>query len=150
MRKLRPIALALAASLVTLPAVADEAAEMAISYRQGAFKMLLWNFMPLGKMVRGQATFDAEVFKDRSARVAWLSRQLLEGFPKGSGEGAVTDALPEIWANWDDFSAKMHDLEREAATLAQVAQGGDESAIKDQFQKVRETCGACHEDYRSE
>ncbi len=122
--------------------------EDVIKYRKAQYTVLLWNWMPMNAMVRGRIPFDAAEFARRAERVAAVAPQLLEGFSEGSGAGAATDAKPEIWSNFADFSAKMKDLERETAALASVAKGGDEAAIKAQFALTGGTCKACHDQYK--
>lgn len=141
-----PASLLLLVTSVTASAQAKP--EDVIKYRKAQYTALLWNWMPLNAMVRGRIPFDAAEFARRAERVAGIAPQLLEGFSEGSGEGAPTDAKPEIWKNFADFSAKMKDLERETAALASIAKGGDEAAIKAQFAVTGGTCKACHDEYK--
>ncbi len=122
--------------------------EDAIKYRQAIYRVILWNWMPLNAMARGRVPFNAPEFAKRAERVAALSTQLLEGYPAGSHEGAHTDAKPEIWSRFADFSAKMKSFETESAKLSVIAKGGNEEAIKTQFGKVGGTCKACHDKYK--
>ncbi|MCB1598751.1 MAG: cytochrome c [Lysobacterales bacterium] len=144
------LTLSLCASLLSTSAMAQTKPEDAINYRRSAYTVLLWNWMPMNAMVRGRIAFDAAEFARRAERVAALAPQLLEGFPEGSHEGATTDAKPAIWTHFDDFSAKMKDLERETAALANIAKGGDEAAIKEQFAKTGGACKACHDEYKAD
>ncbi|MBN8884288.1 MAG: cytochrome c [Rudaea sp.] len=121
----------------------------AVDYRMGLMTVIGWNFGPLGAMVKGKAPFDAADFSKHADRVAFLSDQIVEGFPKGSDKGH-TDAKPEIWANWDDFQAKAKDFNTQAKLLADVAKANDEAKDKEQFKKVAETCKACHEKYKKD
>lgn len=135
---------------VSTNAAAQAKPEDVIKYRKAQYTVLLWNWMPLNAMVRGRIPFDAAEFARRAERVAAVPPQLLEGFAEGSGEGAPTDAKPEIWTDFADFSAKMKDLERETMALATVAKGGDEAAIKEQFAKTGAACKACHDKYKAD
>lgn len=138
-------------SLVAASAAGAQAKpEDVIKYRKAQYTVLLWNWMPLNAMVRGRIPFDAAEFARRAERVAAVAPQLLEGFPEGSGTGAPTEAKPEIWADFADFSAKMKDLERESAALAAVSKGGDEAAIKAQFALTGGACKACHDKYKAD
>jgi cytochrome c556 len=142
---------ALACLLLAAPAVqavADPAA--AIEYRQSAYTVMVWNWAPLGAMMRGRTPWDQAEFTRRAQRVATLAPMLLEGFPPGSDKGADTDAKGEIWSNYTDFSAKMQAFERESAALAEIAAGGDEAATRAQFGKTAETCKACHDLYKAD
>lgn len=143
-----PLSLLLLAASAT--ANAQDKPEDIIRYRQSAYTVLLWNWMPMNAMVRGRIPFDAAEFARRADRVAALSSQLLEGFPEGSGSGAATDAKPEIWTDFADFTAKMKDLERESAALATIAKSGDEAKMRDQFAKTGGACKACHDKYKAE
>jgi cytochrome c556 len=141
------IAITLASASVAIAAVKPEAA---IHYRQSAYTLVGWNFGPLAQMVRGKTPWDAADFARRAERVATLAPQLLEGFPEGSATGADTEAKPEIWKNMDDFKSKMDDLVKQSRLLADVAKGGDEAKMKDQFKQTAGACKACHDKYRNE
>jgi cytochrome c556 len=141
-----PLTLALVLGATT--ASAQSKPEDAIKYRQSLYTVMLWNWMPMNAMMRGRIPFDGQEFARRAALVASIPPQLLEGFPEGSHEGAKTEAKPEIWADFADFSAKMKDLEHESAALAEISRAGDEAAIKEQFAKTGGTCKACHDQYK--
>ena len=146
--------LALTLSLVSLVAGAAVATaavkpDAAIRYRQSAYTMIGWNFGPLAQMVKGEAPWDAAAFALRAERIAALAPQLPEGFPAGSDTGAKTEAKAEVWKNADDFKAKMDDFITQAKALAEVAKGGDEAKMKEQFKKTAGTCKSCHDGYRS-
>lgn len=134
----------------TAVAIAAPSPETTIHYRQGAYAVLGWNFGPMAQMVRGKAPWDAAEFARRAERVAFIAPQLLEGFAEGSDKGSTTDAKPEIWKNMDDFKAKMDELVKQSKLLADVAKGGDEAKMKEQFKQTAGACKACHEKYRSE
>jgi cytochrome c556 len=147
----KSLGLLLAISITfTNSAFAQATAEQAIHYRQSAFEVLLWNWMPMSAMVRGKVPYDKAKFALHAGRVAAISTQLLEGFPKGSDKGAKTEAKPEIWVKFADFQSKMTALQNESAALSKLAAAGDLNAIKTQFAKVGGACKACHDNYKSE
>ncbi len=150
MHRLVLASLAAAATLAAATALAAVKPETAIRYRQSVYTLIGWNFAPMAQMVRGKAPFDQAAFARHAERVAFLAPQLLEGFPTGSASGAPTEAKPEIWSDRAGFEAKMDALVEESRTLAEVARGGDEAAMKAQFGKTAETCKACHDAYREE
>ena len=121
----------------------------AASYRNHVFHVLVWNFAPMGAMVRGKTPFDRTQFALRADRVAALAPQLLEGFPKDSAVGK-SEARPEIWSSWPDFVSKMKTFETESKKLAEIAHGTDEAAMKAQFGKVGASCKACHDKYKKD
>lgn len=122
----------------------------AIEYRQAAFEVLVWNFAPMGAMVKGKIPFDAKTFAERAANVAFLSKMPLEGFIPGSDKGE-TEAKPEIWQNWDDFKARMDNLQKETAKLAEVAKTATKvEKVAEQFGETGKVCKGCHDKYRED
>lgn len=124
--------------------------EQAIKYRQSVYKVILWNFGPLGAVAQGKAPYEPEEFAHRAARVAQMAPMLLEGYPAGSDTGAVTRAKPEIWSNMDDFSQLMKNMVGKAAELADIAKEGDEAKSKAAVGQLGAACKACHDKYRTD
>jgi cytochrome c556 len=123
--------------------------EAAIEYRQSAFSMIKFHFGPMAAMVKGEKEFNAEEFTKNAEAVAILSKLPINGFIAGSNKGH-TEAKDAVWTNMDDFKKKMETFQVEAASLAEVAKGGDMAAIKPQFGKVGESCKACHKEYKED
>lgn len=78
-------------------------------------------------------------------KIADIAATIPALFPEGSGGD---DALPGIWENFDDFTAKAQNLGNEAGLLVSAADGGDMATVGAQFDKVGGACGACHKPYR--
>ncbi len=118
----------------------------------GLMTVVGWNFGPLGAMVKGKTPFDATEFSKRADRVAFLSDQLLEGFPKGSDKGENTSAKADIWSHFDDFTEKAKTFNTEAKALAEIARGKDERQGQGAVQKSAGAafCKACHEKYKND
>ena len=145
-----PIALILLVFAIAATAADGPKPETVIQYRQSIYHVMLWNWAPMGEMVKGKRPFDAADFKQRAERLAYMTKMLSDAFPEGSDKGADTDALPVIWENKKDFDAKLQDLQREAQSLATVAASADEAKIKEQFVKTGGACKACHDKYRAD
>lgn len=141
------VAATLAGAAVATAAVKPETA---IHYRQSVYTMIGWNFGPLAHMVQGKSSWDAAQFAKHAERIAFLAPQLLEGFPPGSDKGADTEAKPGIWQNMDDFKSKMDELVKQSRALADIAKGGDEAKMKEQFKQTAGACKSCHDKYRNE
>ncbi|WML90347.1 c-type cytochrome [Thiothrix lacustris] len=151
-QQLLTIVLATASFTAASSAMADEEKspeEQAISYRQGAFTMIKHHFGPMAAMVKGDVEFNAAEFTKNAEAVAALSKFPINGFVAGSYSGE-TEAKADIELNAEDFKKKMETFQVEAATLAEVAKGGDMAAIKPQFGKVGESCKACHKEYKED
>lgn len=139
----------LAATLAAADAFAQAKPEDAILYRQGAFKVIGWNFGPMAAMVQGRIPYDKEGFAKRAANVAAVSAMPFEGFGPGTDAGAPTKAKPEVWSKADDFKAKMMKMNEETTKLAAIAKTGSLDDIKKQFGATGASCKACHDDYRN-
>lgn len=147
MRRLPLVLAAVAGFAISAMALAAIKPGTAVAYRQGVYRAILWNFVPMNDMVRGRAPWNQAEFAKRAARVSFYSQQLLEGFPPGSRTGR-SEAKPGIWTHWPDFEAKMQAFENASAAMAQTARGTDEAATKAAFAKTAETCKSCHDKYR--
>jgi cytochrome c556 len=146
-RRLTAAVLLLAAG--ALPASLSAAMpEDAVDYRQGAMEVFSWNLTRMGAMVKGETPFDAAAFKGYAAELAGASAMnVLQGFPEDSVSDE-SDAKDEIWLNWSDFETKYKALKEAAAKLSQVAAGGDEAAMREQFKETAAACKACHKEYK--
>lgn len=124
-------------------------AESAVDYRQSAFSIMRDNFAAMGDMVKGDVDYDATVFQQRAEDFARLSHIPWVGFTiQGAMPGENTDALPEIWDNWNDFKQRSLDLITDAEKLAVVAAGGSLDDIKPVFVATAKNCKGCHDNYK--
>lgn len=152
LQKTLAITLAIASVGIISNVMADEQKspeESAIDYRQGAFTMIKHHFGPMAAMMKGDLEYNAADFAKNAEAVAALSKFPMNGFIAGSYEGE-TEAKAEIELNAEDFKKKMETFQVEAASLAEIAKGGDMAAIKPQFGKVGESCKACHKEYKED
>jgi cytochrome c556 len=67
-------------------------------------------------------------------------------FPPGSGRDGVPDtrAKPEVFTQKAEFDAAVAALVTSTNALGEAAKSGKADAVKAQFAKVAEACGACH------
>ena len=138
-----------ALALMTMDVSAQVKPEDVIKYRQSVYKVMGWNFAPMGAMVKGERPYDKEAFARHALVVSQLSPLAMEGFATGSDKGADTKAKPEIWTKSADFKEKMDKMVGETTKLAAVARAGSFDEIKKQFGATGTACKACHDDYRS-
>jgi len=146
----RAAAFAVFAVAMAATAAAQKKPDEVIAYRRSAMTMIGWNFGPMSAMVKGKIAFDAKEFAQHADRVAGLAPQVLEGFAQGSDKGAETDAKADIWTHFGDFKTKLNDLIEQSQAMSDVAKGGDEAKMKDQFKKLGGTCKACHDKYKQD
>jgi cytochrome c556 len=130
-------------------ATADSNHGKAIDYRSSLMGIYKWNMGNMGDMMKGKTPFDQAAFAGFAKDLATATQlNLMVGFPEGSDEGDDTDALPDIWLNWEDFVKKYEDLGAASAKLAEVAKSGDKQAIGAQMGEVGKACKACHKNYK--
>ncbi|WP_444984440.1 c-type cytochrome [Halomonas mongoliensis] len=127
--------------------------DKAIEYRQDALRVMAFQTGPLGDMVQGNIDYDAEEFALRANNLAALAHlpweAFIEGSLQGDDHGIETDAMAGIRDNRDDFTSRAETLGEETATLARMANDGEEfSALRRQMGTVVNTCRGCHDNYR--
>jgi cytochrome c556 len=149
MTKLRYFLVPLALSFATSGVRADDAVEKAVDYRQGVMNVYAFNVTSMGDMVKGEANFDAAAFARHAKDLASAARlDVLAGFPEDSINDE-SDASDTIWLDWDKFQEKHKALQEQSGALDEVAAGGDEAAMKEQFGKTARTCKGCHDDFKN-
>jgi cytochrome c556 len=67
-------------------------------------------------------------------------------FPDNSKTGGDTAALPAIWENKADFTAKLAKFASDAKAAGAATKDFD--SFKVQITEVRKNCGGCHQTYR--
>ncbi|QTF91094.1 cytochrome c [Halomonas sp. BM-2019] len=153
----RPLLATLGLSALLLVPASAQALEVdkAIEYRQDALRVMAWQLGPMGDMAQGDIDYDAEAFARRASNLAAVSHLPWEGFIEGSlrndGHGIETRALAAIGDDWADFEERQATLRQEAATLAEMAEAGEEfNALRRQVGAVVNSCRACHDNYRAD
>ncbi len=83
----------------------------------------------LSPMMQGSAPYDAIQVSEAGYVIAkHAGETMLTLFPNGSLEG-VTYAKPNIWTEWDEFSALAEELRVNAEALAKAAPNGLETTM---------------------
>jgi cytochrome c556 len=126
----------------------SSAAPMSVAEKRSAFMKGIGGHMKaLGAVAKGEAKADAgTVVHAMSLQTLALAVQQM--FPEGSG-GGTTRAKPEIWQEWDKFSAAADAMIDATPALVAAAQTGDAGAIGAALGGVGKTCGGCHKPFRA-
>jgi cytochrome c556 len=96
-------------------------------------------------MLDGKVPFNADAAKKVFATFEDASGKMPALFPDNSKAGD-TAALPAIWENKPDFTAKFAKLG--ADSKAAAAQVKDLDSFKATMGEVGKNCGGCHQTYR--
>jgi cytochrome c556 len=122
----------------------------AVETRHGLMLQMGSDLAKMGAMVKGDVAYDAALAAKAAANVAAIASVIsLEQFPAGSENGKAADsfAKAELWANEQDFLAKIADLNAAAAALQPLA-ATDVDSLKTGMGGVGKACAACHTPYR--
>ncbi|MEJ2455727.1 MAG: cytochrome c [Candidatus Thiodiazotropha sp.] len=122
--------------------------ERTLEYRQGVMNVFSWNMKAMSAMMKGEKPYDAKAFARHADDLATAaSLDLLAGFPEDSDQGE-TDALPDIWLDFEGFSQKLDALRAASRKLSDVATSGDKAAMGDALGKTGKTCKGCHDNFK--
>ena len=146
-RSTTAVVVALALGVAAGAVFAQQKPEVMVKQRQSVMTLQGKYFGPMAAMAQGKAPYNADVIKRNSAYLDNLSRMAWDGFD-ASTKDTKSAALPAIYEQTDKFKEAASRLENEAHKLYQVAQGGDEAAVKTQIGAVGKACGGCHNDFR--
>jgi len=131
---------------------ADESPESAaMEYRQSLMHVQAFKLGALRGMADGTIDADVDVFAEYAADLAATAGMITDGFALASSDSetlAGSDALPDIWGNWDDFVQKAADLESAADGLARQASAPGFTIGPDSAAPLGPACGGCHRVYR--
>jgi cytochrome c556 len=144
------VSLLLLTSGAASAADADERAQAAAETRQGLLKVVVSYFGPILGMVRQQIPYDGEVVQSNASNIATLLPMIPHVFKSDtSAFDLETEALDNIWQDFDEFSAKAAASAQAAADLAAAAEQDQGAAVK-AFGALGASCKACHDDYRQQ
>ena len=146
-RSATAVVVALALGVAAGTVFAQMKPEQMVKQRQAVMTLQGKYFGPMAAMAQGKAPYNADVVKRNAAYLDNLSRMPWDGFDAGTKD-VKSAALPAIYEQTDKFKEAASRLENESHKLYQVAQSGDEAAVKAQIGAVGKACGACHNDFR--
>jgi len=132
--------------VVTTATVQAQDNEAFIQYRQKVMGSNGANMGAIGDILKNKLPYQSHITA-HAEEIQRMSLLIPDSFKKDIADGK-TDAKPEIWKEWDKFTAAANDMGREAAELAKVAQSGNMEAISAQVKKLGDACGACHKPFR--
>lgn len=138
----------LALALVTTAALAHGGATGVVKERMDAMEELGKATKGLAAMARGRAPFEPDAAAALAETIeAHGGDALTELFPEDSISGP-SEALPEIWEEWEEFARLAEDLEAQAIALQEVAAAEDVEAFQMEFRETTQLCLDCHEQFR--
>lgn len=155
---------------------AHEGATGVIKERMDLMSSLSKSVKTVSAMMKGRTEYDADIVKQEAEKISALAgSHMTMLFPENSVDD-VSEALPEIWQDWEAFERYAMELEVAAKGLvlaagntgSGVASSGDVNSLlglssaptemtvdslaampsQDVFKKVSQSCSGCHRSFR--
>lgn len=137
-----PILLAFPASAALAHGGVQNAAVLA---RMDAMKAIGDATKTLGEMAKGAVAFDADAARAAAQTIAMHAGDTPALF-EAREDDPKSEALPGIWEDFEDFTARANDLERLAGDLATGLDSPE--ALRAGLGQLGQACKACHTEYR--
>jgi cytochrome c556 len=137
------------ATLLFVPlALAHEGATGVVKERMDLMDVQKDAMKVIGLMAKGERPFDAAEAAKAASEIETTAKQIPELFPEGT-TGHPSEAKPEIWTKWDEFTSDADALAVAAQDLV-TALEGNAPDWKAKFKGVIDACKACHKTFRIE
>lgn len=159
--RIRSAMLGLGVMLVVSQAIAHTGASGIVKERMDAMSVLGEHAKTVGDMLKGKTTFDGEAVEMAASAFIEHGEKIPAHFPdtEASRNGSKTEALPEIWTEWDDFVTLATRFTEDSRALAAIAtklnaseQSNEEKSrvVRSAFFRAVKNCSGCHERFRLE
>ena len=154
-------------SITATVALSHSGATGIVKERMDGMKTMTDGLKQLVPMIKKEVPYDPQAVREVAALLQTHAGQnMLDLFPEGSLQ-TPTEARPEIWTNWDDFSRQAMRLSVMAQGLALSADTGLSAPgpttvtglttpqeigalpVPVVLNAIGENCLACHTDYRT-
>ena len=142
-------AVAAAAAVLAAPLAAQEV-DPNVAARQSLMGLYGYNLAVLGGMAQGRIEYDADLATEAATSLYHLARSgSARMWPEGTDNASMeaSRAMPAIWENMSDFSAKFVALQ-DASEAVMNAAGTDLDSLRAAMGPLGQSCGACHQTYR--
>ena len=140
------VCLGLGAFSITSTSSAHEGATGILKERMASMESLGKAMKGLAAMVKGQAELTDEAVIGYAETLKMGATQMPEMFPEGMNH-APSEALSNIWTDWDRFKSIATQLQIDAHALTN-ASSNDAQSLKIGFSKIAKSCKSCHSEYR--
>ena len=138
--------IALISLIIATPALAHEDVKNStVKARIMAMSSIVSNMRTLGGMAKGAVAFDLDQAKAALANINKISKTMPALF-KDKEMDPKSEALPAIWTNFSDFTARSEAMEGTAAKA--LANFSSQDDLIPSMRALGGTCKACHSTYR--
>ena len=105
----------------------------------------------VARMFKGEEAFDKQALVAAADSFLLHGTQMKSLFPDTheSRMGKTTEALPEIWENWERFSSDVDEFIMLSETLQQTVNATDNrDELQQAFRQTAKSCSGCHKAFR--
>lgn len=117
-----------------------------VKARQQAFKALLRSFEPMSKMMK-EDRYNADEFAVMAADLMAKRDEPWSHFGPDTNY-PPSKSKPAVWDKAADFDQAKKDFLSATDALNAAAQAHDKARVETLYQRVYETCKACHDQFR--
>ena len=142
-------AIAGAALLASAAALAHGGATGIVKERMDLMGSIGKQMKVIVPMMKGKSDFDPDSYAAAARRISGHGgASMTRLFPEGSLE-KPSEARPEIWKDWTEFSRLAEELGVAGAELARAAASTTQADdLAQPFARVAKTCRDCHQAFR--
>jgi cytochrome c556 len=142
-------------AVAAVSAFAHDGATGIVKERMELMENLGKSMKSFSQIIKGREKYEAGKLVEIARQLKLHSGgKLTQLFPGGSLM-KPTNAISEIWQDWDRFSSLAKTLSLEAKQLetdllsgSKSSGQGSSAATKQSFKKIARTCSNCHRDFR--
>ena len=132
-------------ALIAVPSYAHEGVKNpAVAARMHTMSEIGAATKVLGDMAKGASAFDAASANAATLKISTEASKIADLF-HAQEDDPKSEALPEIWTDFPDFTAKAAALKSAAEGVGTLVSLDD---VKAALPKIGATCSACHKPYR--
>jgi cytochrome c556 len=117
----------------------------AVEARMQSMKKMASNMKVLGSMIKGIEPFNADKARSITMQITKLASHVPALF-KSKETDRKSEARPEIWLNFSDFTSKARNLEEKSAQLSKSIVSIDD--LKNAMKSIGSSCRSCHRSYK--
>ena len=137
--------LTLAVSVLLATGAVNAAEEDLVKYRQNLMKSISGNMSNIVAIIKGEVPYGDNIAL-HAEQLAALAPLALPAF-ETEAMSDKTEALPEIWENWDEFEQSALTFEEKSLAFSEAVKGGDRARIGPALGELGDSCKGCHDDF---
>ena len=145
---MRKRSLTLAVSVLLAAGAVNAAEEDLVKYRRNLMESIGGHMSNIVAIVKGEVPYRDNLAL-HAGQLAELAPRALPAF-ETEAMSDKTEALPEIWENWDEFEQSAKTFEEKSLAFSEALKSGEMARIGPTLGELGDSCKACHDDFVKE